>query len=128
MPPSKNREPHWPARWTRKRGRLIYYVVPAADRERWDGKSWFRLGATEAEAWITWYARTEGGDALTTVADAIDRYTREVLPKLAASTQRQYTAALGRLRIDGKRAPFCALGNPFDADVQPELAEGRCPS
>lgn len=34
----------------------------------------------------------------------------------------------GRLRINGKRAPFCAIGNPFDADAKPELAEGRCPS
>lgn len=107
------RSDHWPKRWTRKNG-AIYYVVPKRDRDRWDGKSWFRLGATEVEAWREWFARTEVPQgAPTTVSQAVLRYRGEVLPSLAASTQRQYSALL--TRIDG------GFGHMRPRDIRPAM-------
>lgn len=107
------RSDHWPKRWTRKNG-AIYYVVPPADRHRWDGKSWYRLGGTEVEAWREWFARTEAPEgAPTTLSQAIIRYRAEVLPSLASSTQRQYGALL--VRIDG------GFGHMRPRDIKPAM-------
>ena len=90
---------HWPARWTQKHG-AIYYQVPTNVREKWEGKAWFKLGRTEAEAFVKWYTRLEtGGDgAPTTIGIAMDRYMREMLPILAVHTQDDYRRAVALLR------------------------------
>lgn len=107
------RSEHWPKRWTRKNG-AIYYVVPKGDRDRWDSKSWFRLGGNEVEAWREWFARTEVPEgAPQTISQAILRYRGEILPELAASTQRQYSALL--TKIDG------GFGHMRPRDLKPAM-------
>lgn len=91
------RSKHWPPRWSLSHGR-IFYQVPSSERSRWDGKAWFPLGATEAEAWAVWYARLQAPAELRTIGDAIDRYGQEIVPTLKPATQRQYRDALQRLR------------------------------
>lgn len=101
------REPHWPKRWARDRG-VIYYRPRQDEKHLWDGKSFYRLGATEAEAWAEWYARTgaDPGQTPETLADAMDRYQREILPDLAPQTQRDYRRALILLRkVFGRMLP-----------------------
>lgn len=103
--PSSARAEHWPPRWVRKHG-AIYYRPPADVRERWDGKAWFRLGATEPEAWATWYARTEAADDVRTMADVLDVYARRELSRLAPKSQRDYARTLTMLRqVFGKMLP-----------------------
>jgi len=98
MPRQRKSNPHWPARWREHHG-AIYYQVPEIERDRWDGKTMFRLGKTEPVAWVTWYARTEVFvDMPKTMTAAFDRYAMEVLPKKAPRTQESYLAALTRLR------------------------------
>jgi integrase len=115
-----SREPHWPPRWTRKHG-AIYFVVPKDERNRWDGRSWFRLGGTEVEAWREWFARTDAPEgAPPTISAAILRYRAEVLPGLKPSTQRQYSALL--TKIDG------GFGHMRPRDLKPAMiyqARGR---
>src|SRR5262245_33400225 len=92
---------HCPDRWSEKHG-AIYYQVPKDARDQWDGKAWFRLGATEPEAFATWYGRQQqvgGDDGLpSTISAAIDMYVRDVLPKKAPLTQQEYTRSLALLR------------------------------
>lgn len=87
-----------PSRWYQKAG-TWYYDVPVDLREQWDGRRWFRLGRTLNEAYETWFRRGGGGGDLRTVGDLFDRYLGEVVPALAAPTQRQYTDAIGLLRV-----------------------------
>lgn len=101
------RKKHWPPRWTEARG-VIYYRARDDERDLWDGKAWFPLGRSEREAWRTWYQRTAGAPTvpMQTLADAMDRYQREILPQLAPKTQRDYTRALELLRkVFGRMQP-----------------------
>lgn len=99
------RSDHWPLRWTTK-GNSIYYRTTAVDRDRFDGRSWFRLGRTEEEAFETWWLRLPEMAAPRTIAAVIHRYKQHRLPKLAAKTQKQYTAALNLLSpVFGSMAP-----------------------
>lgn len=111
--PSRNREDHWPKRWTRKNG-AIWYVVPPKQKDRWEGRSWYRLGATEIEAWRTWFARTEVPEgAPTTLKQAVLKYRGEVLPDLSPSTQRQYSALLVKIEA--------GFGHMRPTDVRPAM-------
>lgn len=100
MPRKRNENKHWPDNWSRKHG-AIYYRPPLFARHLWDNKTWFRLGATEGEAWITWYNRTSESIEGTprTIGEAMDRYSREILIEKAEKTQREYRRALVRLRV-----------------------------
>lgn len=112
MSSSTHRRAHWPPRWALKNG-AIRYRPRDDERALWDGKSWFKLGTTEQEAWRTWYERTAGAPTqpLQTMADAIDRYRHEILPDLAPKTQRDYARALVLLRgVFGRMRP---------ADIRP---------
>lgn len=100
---------HWPARWTTRAG-SIYYRTTTADRGRFDGRTWFRLGRTEAEAWRTWHERLPELAAPRTIRDVIERYRVARLPALAAPTRRQYSAALVLLdAVFGGMAPRSLL-------------------
>lgn len=104
--PSANRNKHWPPRWTRKHG-AIYYVVPADQKSQWDGRAWYPLGKTEAEAWATWYSRVISPTvSMHSFGDLCDRYGAEIVPTLAEKTQRDYRLALINLRkVFGEMRP-----------------------
>lgn len=109
MPRKRKTNQHWPPRWREHHG-AIYYQVPPDQRAVWDGKTMFRLGKTEAEAWAHWYARTEISDDIPkTISAAIDRYQAEVLPGKAARTQQGYKASLAKLRAVFGHFPPSAL-------------------
>jgi integrase len=96
------RSNHWPPRWARKHG-SIYYRPRPEDRPDWDDKAWFRLGATDAEAFATWHERTkprkgEGEGPPTTIGGAFTRYAAEVLPTLSAKSQKDYQRAITTMR------------------------------
>lgn len=123
------RERHWPPRWTRDRGQ-IYYRPRDDERHLWDGKSFYPLGATEAEAWGTWYSKTAGDPTqrLSTMADAMDRYERESLPSLAPKTQRDYRRALISLRkVFGRMIPSHVRAQHVYSymDKRPKVAANR---
>ena len=68
-------------------------------------QTWTRLGTDRAAALLEW-SRLEGAAApaaVATVSAAITRYRRDLLPKLATQTQRDYGTILDRLdRVFGK--------------------------
>ncbi len=83
---SKNHE-GLPARWRYLHG-AYRYQVPPGQEHRWDGKQTFTLGRTLSEAYRVWADRiAQPVSNITTVADAIERYLLEVVPKKAPSTQ-----------------------------------------
>ena len=109
MPRKRKTNQHWPARWREHHG-AIYYQVPPDQRAIWDGKTMFRLGKTEAEAWAHWYARTEVSvDVPNTIAAAMDRYQSDVLPGKAVRTQQGYRASLAKLKPVFGHMPPSAL-------------------
>jgi integrase len=71
-----------------------YYVVRQGDRVVWK-----RLATTYAEA-ISLWAKLEGTSTVVgeKVADAVDRYAREILPGLAEKTRDDYALSLAKLR------------------------------
>lgn len=87
-----------PARWRRQHG-AIFYQVPPGDEAQWDGKRMFRLGASLPEAYRVWAQRI--GDPLPvrrTIADLLDRYLAEVVPRKAAATQEGNVLQISELR------------------------------
>lgn len=128
MPSTTSRNRHWPPRWTRKHG-AIYYRTRDDDRHLWDDRSWFRLGATEAEAWATWYARVSGPTTeIATMGDLCDRYAREIIPTLGQKTQRDYQRALIRIRaVFGRMRPDQVRARHVYAymDRRPPVAANR---
>lgn len=104
MPRERKNQTSLPLRWEWTHG-AFYYRVPASLRDRWGGKTRFRLGATLSEAYRTWHAHVEP-DEVVTISDAIARYAREVVPDLATRTQSDYQRALDRLLpVFGAMAP-----------------------
>lgn len=99
MPPQKRRPENrgLPARWVRKHGAYYYLPLPS-QRAQWDGKAWFRLGATLPEAFKTWGERAQAPRDLPTIGAILDRYELEVVPGKAPKTQTGNRRALGRLR------------------------------
>lgn len=90
-----------PIRWVRNKG-SIYYRVPAAVREQWDNKQWFKLGDNEVEAWRTWNSRLHGSiDNTLNFSRLLDGWCDEHVfnsKRVRPATQRQYVAALKKLR------------------------------
>lgn len=86
-----------PSRWVYKHG-AFYYVVPASVRDRWDGKAWFLLGHTLAEAHRAWADRVEVVAKVTTINQLLDRYELEHLPKKSAKTQTVNRSFIAKLR------------------------------
>lgn len=111
-----------PKRWAFKHG-AFYYQVPKQDRHLWEGKSWFRLGKTEAEAFQTWFARIHHPGKLERMSEIFDAYYLDEVSKLAESTQESYRFYLAPLRV--------SFGAMRPADIQPIHAyrylDGRPP-
>lgn len=88
-----------PARWALKNGAYYYIPLPAV-RHLWDGKSWFRLGATLPEAYRVWADRTEANkrQPCTAMGELFDRYLMEAVPKKGVRTQGENVRAIKNLR------------------------------
>ena len=105
-----------PKRWARKNG-AIYYLVPPAEQDQWDGKSWFRLGKNLAEAHQAFSERLHRqGAKVYYMQDLLDRFQYEYLPTKAPATQKYYLYGLPMVRRGFTTKPF-----PVQA-VQPHHA------
>ncbi|HTO49155.1 MAG TPA: tyrosine-type recombinase/integrase [Burkholderiales bacterium] len=81
----------------RKHG-AYHYRVPAGLEALWDGKRWFRLGATLPGAYKVWAERLGELEAARTIGQLLDRYAIEVIPTKAPKTQAGNNRALPTLR------------------------------
>jgi len=74
--------------------------VPPGLEYKWEGKTSFRLGKTETEAFKTWYSRLNDQlpDTLETIFQIIDRYVLEVMPEKSPKSQESNRIAINRLR------------------------------
>lgn len=100
-----------PARWVKKHG-AFYYIVPEGQRAAWDGKAWYRLGATLAEAYAAWAGRIGAPERVTTIGALFDRYLAEVVPKGAPKSQTEKRRHLANLRA--------VFGHMALADLEPQ--------
>ncbi|WP_323142776.1 tyrosine-type recombinase/integrase [Massilia phyllosphaerae] len=112
-----------PLRWRHTHG-AYYYQVPPGQEAAWDGKKLFRLGATLADAYTAWAERLRYVQDAKTVAQLLDRYALEVIPKKAVTTQAQNHSAVKKIRI--------AFGSMGLADIKPmhvyryvDMAKGK---
>lgn len=87
-----------PARWKINHG-AYYYLVPPGQEKAWDGKKWYRLGATLAEAHRAFADKVQSfeGD-IKTVGRLLDRYVIEVIPKKAPKTASENRKQVATLR------------------------------
>jgi integrase len=101
MPPKRRHKINrrLPERWRWHHG-AIYYRVPPGQEHQWEGKTSFRLGKNEAEAFRTWHVRLSDNlpDTLATMHQVIDRYMVEVLPKKSPKAQESNRIAINRIR------------------------------
>lgn len=103
---------HLPKRWCVEHG-AYYYRVPPGQEHRWDGKTKFRLGRTESEAYRTWAERTDPEQGnIHTVGQLLDRYLAEHVPTLKPATQTSYQKQIPALRV--------FFGDMALADVEPQ--------
>lgn len=87
MPRARNRENRGlPLRWRHVHG-AYYYSVPPGLEYLWDNKKLFRLGSKLHEAYQAWSTRLGTQANIETIADLLDRYALEVIPKKAAASQ-----------------------------------------
>lgn len=86
-----------PARWKLKHG-AYYYRVPPAERDAWDGRTWFLLGHALPAAYAAYAARLEQIGKVQTVGALLDRYALEVVPTKAPATQESNAFAIKQLR------------------------------
>ncbi len=97
----RSRLPHnkaLPKRWVFKFN-AYYYLVPKGHEALWDGKKWFRLGDTLADAHRAFAERLDIASApIKTIADLLDKYELEVVPKKAAKTQTENRKQIATLR------------------------------
>lgn len=99
-----------PRRWRHVHG-AYYYQVPPGQEAAWDGKKLFRLGTTLADAYTVWADRLRYAQDAKTIAQLLDRYALEVIPKKAVTTQAQNRSAIQPIRT-----AFGALGL---SDIKP---------
>ena len=112
MPPRRNPENQGlPARWVFDHG-AYYFIVPKDQRARWDGKAWFPLGKSLAEAYRTWAGRVEVAKSAKTIGELLDRYLIDVVPKKAAKTQTENKRHIAALRP--------TFGEMFLEDIEPQ--------
>lgn len=86
-----------PSRWVFKHG-AFYYRTPANARSKWDGKSFFRLGATLPEAYREWANRIEYDSSVATINQLFDRYAAEVIPTKKPKTRESNIIGITSLR------------------------------
>jgi len=111
---TRNRAPEnrgLPTRWVRKHG-AYYFLPPPGLRHLWDGKAWFRLGATLPDAFKTWGERAGAPERIATIGVLLDRYGLQVVPGKAPKTQTSNRSALVRLRR--------VFGHMTLADLEPQ--------
>jgi integrase len=101
-----------PPRWRFRYG-AYYYRVPPGQEARWGGKKEVRLGATEAEAWRTWFEHLgdDGNGDMVTMNHVFDEWWREyVLIHLKPTTREIYQYYLLPLRkVFGEMRPGSIL-------------------
>jgi integrase len=99
-------------KFTRKHG-AWYLQVPERLRDRFEGKKWYRLGKTEAEAYRTYFERM-GSEAspVNNMEQLFDAwYTQYVMVELAPATQEAYRHYLKPLRL--------AFGHMLPSRIRP---------
>lgn len=94
-----------PARWCLRHG-AYYYQVPIGLESFWEGKKLFRLGKTLPDAYKEWARRVNYLDKSATIGQLLERYTLQVIPTKAASTQannnyriKSLTAVFGKVAL-----------------------------
>lgn len=86
-----------PTRWRYRNG-TYSHMVPKGQEEHWDGRSEFKLGRSQSEAYKVWAERLYySGSDIERIRDLADRYRLEVLPILSPKTQKSYRPAIDRL-------------------------------
>ncbi len=106
--PRKKENKGLPARWRIAHG-AYYFQVPKGFESKWDGKQLFRLGKTLPEAYRTWADRVASIDDAKTIAELLDRYALEVVPKKSVTTQAQNAVAIKRVRAMLGNVPLLGL-------------------
>lgn len=102
----------YPKRWTQSHG-AFYYVVPPGMEDRFEGKKWFRLGATLSEAYAKWAELIYDGDQkLHKMSLVIDRYMAEISTTKGIATQRNEQIYAIKLRL--------AFGHMTPAKITPQ--------
>ncbi len=87
MPRPRNKENQGlPKRWQAKHG-AYYYQVPPGLEHLWENKKLFRLGSSLAEAYKAWASRLADTVKVRTIDELLDRYSLEVVPDKAKSSQ-----------------------------------------
>ncbi|GMG90681.1 hypothetical protein Cmtc_19010 [Cupriavidus sp. TKC] len=97
-----------PLRWRLKNG-AYFYQVPRGLEAMWDGKKEFRLGKSLPEAYKVWADRLAHTENTKTVADLLDRYSLQVVPTKAKTTQSSNQICIKRLRAVLGTAPITAI-------------------
>lgn len=97
-----------PARWVLKNN-AYYYRVPPGLESSWDGKKWFRLGASLSEAHKSFAERVDKGTSVSTVGQLLDRYLIEVIPTKAPKTQTENRRYHKHLRAVFADVPLDAI-------------------
>ncbi len=110
-PTNRGHPPGW--RWKSRRWR---YRVPPGQEAHWDNKKEFVLGATLTEAYATWNERVQPSGDEKTIADLLDRYSREIVTSKAEKTQRGNRESIVRLRA--------VFGHMAIGDLKPVHAYG----
>jgi integrase len=119
---------HWPARWDCRKG-AIYYRPRPAERERFNGQYYYRLGKTESEAFAAWARIQSNSMVPRTIREAIGMYrASDRFAKLADSTRKDYNRALEKIDlVFGELAPKDVL--PSDVyrflDAFPDVTANR---
>lgn len=109
MPPKRNQENRGlPARWQFRHG-AYYYRVPPGLEPMWDGKMVFRLGKTLPEAYKVWSDRIGQQTDIRNVGQLLDRYTLEVVPGKAKTTQANNLIFIRALRATFGNLPLTAV-------------------
>lgn len=96
--PRRSENAGLPKRWQLKHG-AYYYRVPVGLECQWDGKTWFRLGASLSEAYRTFAERI--GDkpmSVVTIGNLLDKYLLTVVPTKAPATRESNRYNIKRLR------------------------------
>ena len=94
------RKAHWPERWEERRGK-IFYRPRVHEKAQFEGRSIFLLGATEAEAFRTYYTRIDTIDRVPrNIGTAMDLYiASDRFQRLKPKTRADYSKILtGPLR------------------------------
>jgi len=98
MPRARNKENEGlPKRWQAKHG-AYYYQVPPGLEALWEGKKLYRLGGSLAEAYKVWASRLADTATVKTINDLLDRYSLEVVPTKAKTSQSTNSIFIKKLK------------------------------